>query len=200
MSNSPRRIREREARHRAILDAARRLAETEGWPAVTTRRLSDEIEFSQPVLYAHFRNRQAIVTAVAELGFGQLHDSLRSPVHAIDAPRARLLAAGGAYLDYARANPAVYSAMFELPTDFAFADAETPPTVVAGFELLREVVQDVAPRNDPDTVTEVFWSGLHGLAALQYGHRLRPARQDERVAVLVDGLASTDLASGERVT
>lgn len=191
---SPRRIRERKARHLAIIDAARRLAEREGWRAVTTRRLSEEIEFSQPVLYAHFRNRQAIVTAVAELGFGELLDAVRDAVGTTDAPRARLLAAGNAYLDFAREHPAVYSAMFELPTDFAFADAETPPTVVAGFDLLRGVVEDAAPRNDADTVTEVFWSGLHGLAALQNGHRLRPGWQDRRVEILLDALASTDLA------
>jgi AcrR family transcriptional regulator len=44
--------RERAGRHRLIVSAARELAETEGWDAVTTRRLADRIEYSQPVLYS----------------------------------------------------------------------------------------------------------------------------------------------------
>jgi hypothetical protein len=33
-----------------IITTARKLAEAEGWDAVTTRRLSSQIEYSQPVL------------------------------------------------------------------------------------------------------------------------------------------------------
>jgi Bacterial regulatory proteins, tetR family len=36
-----------------IITTARKLAEAEGWDAVTTRRLSSQIEYSQPVLYKH---------------------------------------------------------------------------------------------------------------------------------------------------
>ena len=60
-----------------IVKAARDLAETEGWESVTTRRLADRIEFSQPVLYSHFEGKDAIVTAVALEGFGELTDLLR---------------------------------------------------------------------------------------------------------------------------
>jgi AcrR family transcriptional regulator len=50
-----RRARDRAARHQLIISTARLLAEAEGWDAVTTRRLSTEIEHSRPVLYKHFR-------------------------------------------------------------------------------------------------------------------------------------------------
>jgi AcrR family transcriptional regulator len=54
MSIEDRRERERAARRRLIITTARTLAEAEGWDAVTTRRLSTEIEYSQPVLYKHW--------------------------------------------------------------------------------------------------------------------------------------------------
>jgi hypothetical protein len=53
MTTEDRRGRERPARRRLITATARTLAEGEGWDAVTTRRLSTEIECSQPVLYKH---------------------------------------------------------------------------------------------------------------------------------------------------
>jgi AcrR family transcriptional regulator len=54
MAIADRRERDRAARRRLIITTARKLAEAEGWDAVTTRRLSTEIEYSQPVLYKHF--------------------------------------------------------------------------------------------------------------------------------------------------
>src|ERR1700735_1658683 len=67
-----RKLRDRQARRAQIISAARRIAETEGWPSVTVRRLSDEISYSQPVLYAHFGSREDILSAVAIEGFHEL--------------------------------------------------------------------------------------------------------------------------------
>ena len=41
-------------RRQQILDAARGIAEADGWTAVTSRRLADAIGYTQPVLYGHF--------------------------------------------------------------------------------------------------------------------------------------------------
>src|SRR5215469_17956036 len=67
-----RKLRDRQARRAQILSAARRIAELEGWPNVTVRRLSDEISYSQPVLYAHFGSREGILNAAAIEGFQEL--------------------------------------------------------------------------------------------------------------------------------
>lgn len=164
---------------------------------MTTRRLSDEIEYSQPVLYSHFRNRQAIVTAVAEEGFAELVDAVRQAADVGASAAARLEGAGAAYLRYAAENPAVYRAMFELPTDFAFADLDTPPSVAVGFDVMRSLVTDAIPNgDDADTVTEVLWSSLHGLAALQSAHRLRPGYQAERLRVIVNYLVAPSRKNG----
>src|SRR6201999_853225 len=69
--------RERAEREHRIVAAARGIAEREGWAAVTIRRLADEIEYSQPVLYSHFANRDAIVAAVAVEGFEEIAAALR---------------------------------------------------------------------------------------------------------------------------
>src|SRR5258708_35964985 len=78
MAIPDRRLRDRTARRRLITSTARTLAEREGWDAVTTRRLSTEIEDSQPVLYKHFASMEDIVEAVALEGFGGLADALRA--------------------------------------------------------------------------------------------------------------------------
>src|SRR5664280_3862698 len=72
MTRQERREREMAQRRQVIVNAARELAEAEGWESVTTRRLADRIEYSQPVLYSHFEGKDAIVTAVALEGYGEL--------------------------------------------------------------------------------------------------------------------------------
>src|ERR1700749_1174400 len=74
---STRRERAHAERHQQIIDAARDLAEAEGWDAVTTRRLAAIVEYSQPVLYSHFDGKDAIVRAVALQGVRALAGSLR---------------------------------------------------------------------------------------------------------------------------
>lgn len=90
MSIQQRRERERAERHRLIVTSARELAESEGWDAVTTRRLADRVEYSQPVLYSHFAGKDAIVAAVAIDGFGELTTELRRVRADQPSPRAAL--------------------------------------------------------------------------------------------------------------
>src|SRR4051812_34094346 len=97
MAIRERRERERAERERLIIDAARELAEAEGWDAVTTRRLAEQIEYSQPVLYSHFKGKDAIMAAVALEGFAELAAELRAARTGAADPRAALAAVAAAY-------------------------------------------------------------------------------------------------------
>src|ERR1700733_6604272 len=162
MGIEDRRERERAARRRLIIGTARKLAEAEGWDAVTTRRLSTEIEYSQPVLYKHFSGMDQIAAAVAIDGFGELADQLRAARAGAETPRRSLTSVAHAYLDFARENPALYDAMFARTTTLHFAADDTPPELSAAFAELREGLR-VAHETDVDTLAEVFWAALHGL-------------------------------------
>src|SRR5919206_333738 len=121
MSIQTRRERERAERERLIVTAARELAETEGWDAVTTRRLAAEIEYSQPVLYSHFKGKDAIMAAVALQGSAELAAELRAARTGAPGPREALAAVGAAYAAFAEQRPAVYDALFTLAVDLPFA-------------------------------------------------------------------------------
>ncbi|MCV7372685.1 TetR/AcrR family transcriptional regulator [Mycolicibacterium arabiense] len=183
-----RRERERAARRRLIVTTARTLAEAEGWDAVTTRRLSTEIEYSQPVLYKHFSGMDRVAEAVALDGFAELAEALRAARTGADAPVDVPLALGRAYLDFARDNPAVYDAMFTRATALSFAAEDTPPPLVEAFAEFRQGVTAGADDRNADDRSEVFWAGLHGLVTLTRAGRLRPGHEAERLRLLVDGL------------
>jgi AcrR family transcriptional regulator len=190
MTRQERRQRERAERRQVIVNAARELAEAEGWESVTTRRLADRIEYSQPVLYSHFEGKDAIVSAVALEGFGELAAILHNARENADSPGAEPRAVASAYLEFARANPALYEAMFTLRVDLTFAQSGTPAPLHASFAELRAALAPLAGERDIETVTEVAWSALHGLATLSQAGRLRPAFYDQRLAMLVDQLGT----------
>ena len=185
MATEDRRARERAARRQLIVDTARRVAEAEGWDAVTTRRLSTEIEYSQPVLYKHFSGMDQVAAAVAVDGFAELARRLGTGRTDAETPGDALTRIARGYLDFARDNPAVYDVMFTGRTTLHFAQADTPPELVAAFGGLREAVSLIAGEADADTLTEVFWAALHGLVSLSRGGRLRPEYERERVDALI---------------
>ncbi|HEX4212221.1 MAG TPA: TetR/AcrR family transcriptional regulator [Candidatus Dormibacteraeota bacterium] len=187
MPAGERKTRERERRRRLILTTAREIAEAEGWEAVTTRRLADAIEYSQPVLYSHFPNRAAIVREVAVEGFAELAAVLRGADSAAEPADLALLAVARAYLEFGRLRPGLYEAMFSL-ADPSFARTDAPEALRRAFAGLREPVARLQPA-DADTAAEVVWSSLHGMVTLARGARLRPDRARERLELLVRSLA-----------
>jgi AcrR family transcriptional regulator len=190
MSVQQRKERDRAARQRLIVATARELAEAEGWDAVTTRRLADLIEYSQPVLYSHFRGKDEIVAAVALDGFGELTAAVRRAVPAGAPVTVAVRALATAYLDWAGENPAVYDAMFSLNTGLVFADAATPAPLKAGFDALLEVFTRIAGPAHPGVLTEVGWAALHGLVTLARAGRLPAEHTGARLEVLVDRLVA----------
>src|SRR3954466_15710521 len=145
-----------------LIEAARNLAESDGWAAVTMRRLAGELGATQPVLYSAFASRQALIDAVALNGFRDLAVALE----AVDAsPMARMRA----YLDFAAAHPRVYEAMFSMPSGLPFAADDTPEPLRKAVAAIHDAFPDAEGIR-----AEVAWAALHGLATLQAGGRLRP--------------------------
>jgi AcrR family transcriptional regulator len=190
MSVQERKQRERAERERLIVATARELAEQQGWDAVTTRRLAERIEYSQPVLYSHFRGKREIIGAVALEGAAEMAAVVRAAASGANSPRERAAALARAYLDFAARNPAVYDALFQLDGGLAFADEDTPEPLKDAFAALLESLAEVAGDGvAPGLFTEVFWASLHGMATLTRAGRLPPEDTGPRVELLVDRLA-----------
>ncbi|RIX31082.1 TetR/AcrR family transcriptional regulator [Amnibacterium setariae] len=157
-----------DVRRDLITRTAWRIAETEGWPAVTMRRIAGELGVTQPVLYTAFAGRQALIDAVALAGFGALAEAL-------EATDADLRPRMQAYLDFAAAHPAIYAAMFSMPSDLRFG-ASTQESLLHAFTAVRDAVPDA-----DDTRAELAWATLHGLATLGASGRLPLDRAQARL-------------------
>jgi AcrR family transcriptional regulator len=180
-----RKLRDKQVRRAQIISAARRIAEQEGWTNVTVRRLSDEIAYSQPVLYSHFGSREGILAAVAIEGFQELGQAMEK-ARTRAKPGKTVEAVAAAYLEFAESSPALYEVMFSLNLSVPFDDPATPPELRFAFSQLLELFQGQSSK--PEVISELFWASLHGIADLTRTKRFpyTRTRQKERVRMLVE--------------
>jgi AcrR family transcriptional regulator len=178
-----RKLRDKQARRAQIISAARRIAELEGWSNVTVRRLSDEISYSQPVLYAHFGSREGILAAVAIEGFQEIGLALEKARKRVKRGNT-VESVAAAYLEFAASSPALYEVMFSLSLSVPFGEAATPPQLRFAFSQLLELFPGQGPK--AEVLSELFWASLHGIAELSRTKRFPPSRQKVRVRTLVE--------------
>ena len=178
-----RKLRDKQARRAQIISAARRIAELEGWSNVTVRRLSDEIAYSQPVLYAHFESRERILDAVAIEGFQEIGLALEKARKRVKRGNT-VESVAAAYLGFAASSPALFEVMFLHSLSVPFDEAATPPELRFAFAQLRELFQGQGSKSE--VLSELFWASLHGIAELTRTKRFPPSRQKERVRALVE--------------
>src|SRR5690349_10062450 len=111
MGIKERREREKQITREAILSAARKIARTEGWSALTIRKVGEQIEYSPPMVYEYFASKDEILLHLLHEGFQQLNDAMRQATLATEDREARLYEIAEAYWQFAMSNPELYQLM-----------------------------------------------------------------------------------------
>src|ERR671912_360414 len=86
MVTEARRERQRREVRQGILDAARTIAARDGWQAVTVRRLAEQVEYTPPIVYQHFANKEAVLLELVREGFHTLRTALDNARESTDDP------------------------------------------------------------------------------------------------------------------
>jgi AcrR family transcriptional regulator len=157
----------------ALLQAALDLIATKGAAGFTFADAARIAGVSPAAPYRHFRDRDELLSSIAQRGFEQFEAVLTA---AWDDGRPDTVSAfervGKAYLAFAREKPAFYSAMFEsgLATDVSAglqAAAERAFAVIrAAAERLAALAPPGSPRPPALMMALHIWSMSHGVASL----------------------------------
>ena len=91
MGITERKKRQNEEMRKAILEASWKLVVNNGWQALSIRKIADAIEYSAPVIYDHFANKEAILLELTRHGFQKLNLRLAEAAGEEDTPKERLL-------------------------------------------------------------------------------------------------------------
>jgi AcrR family transcriptional regulator len=181
----------------ALIEAARNLIALKGPAGFTFADAARSAGVSSAAPYRHYRDRDALLADVARHGFelfeGQLEKAWDSgkpePFRAFEN-------LGRAYLNFARNEPAFYSAMFEaaVPLD---SDAELRQASERAFAVLRRAAEALsahapAASRPPALMMSLhIWALSHGIASLfargDAGRRSLPMTPEDllEAAVLV---------------
>jgi len=157
----------------ALLQAALRLIAEKGAAGFTFADAARMAGVSPAAPYRHFRDRDELLSNIAQRGFEQFEAALSI---AWDDGRPDTVTAfervGKAYLAFAREKPAFYSAMFEsgLALDVSaglHASAERAFAVIrAAAERLAALAPQGSPRPPALMMALHIWSMSHGVASL----------------------------------
>ena len=114
MSHIERRQKEKEEIKQSILDAARKIAAKEGWNALTIRKIADEIEYTPPIVYEYFENKEDLIREIIDAGFVKLGKEISAAQQSSSDPRELLRKLSLIHWDFAFNNIELYQIMFSL--------------------------------------------------------------------------------------
>jgi len=175
MGIKERRLREKEEVRSTILTAGWRLVKEEGWESLSIRKIADAIEYSIPVIYDHFENKEAILEEFGKEGFKVLTKKLKKAKEKHQRPADQLKAIAEAYWDFAMKNTEHYQLMYGV--GMACCEGEHCMSEQTEFrELIAEPISELIskgkhPQANPCLKYHTFWSIMHGLISIRMTNR-----------------------------
>lgn len=159
----------------ALLQAASSIIRESGMDALSMRRLADQVGVSRTAPYHHFKDKNELLCAIAEMGFADQDRMIRAVVDEIGAEDGARLFENWvhAYIRFANENPETYELMYG--KDIWKRGEPTPnlrQVSKASFRLWVDMVgklqqQKILPATHPALRTaQACWATLHGLARL----------------------------------
>jgi AcrR family transcriptional regulator len=185
----------------ALVQAGLKLLAEKGADGLSLRAAAELAGVSHAAPYRHFKDKAALVAAIAEEGFRLLTRRMRDEMAACEGGdvMARLHAAGRGYTSFALEHPDHLRTIFGWAVwpENMEASPETASLQIAGqesYDVLRELVveglaQGRLRAGDPDEIALAAWSIVHGFSRLLIDGQLRELRADpEQVRLLTDRL------------
>jgi AcrR family transcriptional regulator len=180
----------------ACLDAALALLEEDGEGALSLRAVARRAGVSPAAPYRHYADREALVSAVAAVGYRELAERLGAAHPAPSTPD-QLADVAVAYVQFALERPALFRIMFGEPCDRDNDERVAATEAVTLY--LREIVARCFPQSNPEALAPAIWALVHGLAFLFLDGKLEgptPAAVAARVTAAVEAMLSASASPG----
>lgn len=170
MGITERRSRQKQEVRDSILKAAWLIVKEDGWQTLSIRKIADAIEYSVPVVYDHFENKEGILSEFTQLGYQLLSDDLIIAKTKHKKASRQLEAIAFAYWDFAINNKSYYQLMFGLGMP-GCESIKSTPELMAFTEVIKSTIEECAKELGNKKIKSVlklhvFWSTIHGLVSI----------------------------------
>ncbi|HWD87998.1 MAG TPA: TetR/AcrR family transcriptional regulator [Mucilaginibacter sp.] len=171
MASKDRIMRLKEDNRKNILMASLDIVKEEGWQALSMRKIADRIEYTAPVIYEYFDNKEAIVLELTRKGFWILSRDMRVAKEQRSSPEEQLEAMWLAYWNFAFAHKELYQVMFGVQTNCVCAMMDKLPEAEEPWDLVTASIRELMGIKDIEsdiicTKYYTFWSVVHGLISI----------------------------------
>jgi AcrR family transcriptional regulator len=154
-----------------ILDASLQIVKEEGWAALSMRKIADAIEYTAPIIYEYFSNKEAILLELTRKGYLILAKDLCEAKAKHRLPAKQLEAMWEAYWNFAFANRELYQGMFGVTTNCACEMVNNLEEADLPWDIITEVIGALMGIEDMESEIickkyYTFWSVVHGLISI----------------------------------
>jgi AcrR family transcriptional regulator len=161
-----RRARERASTRERIIEAALHVLESEGASALTIRRIATDVEYTAPVVYQHFANKDALVLELVAHGHRLMVAELKQAAAEPDIDR-RMMQLASEYVRFAGEHPHLYQVMNGNAVDAEERQRAAGPTI----DVLKDLLTTWSDTHDVvladfDDACDIVWGTLYGIASL----------------------------------
>jgi len=171
MASKDRILRLKEETRCNILEAALQIVKEEGWQALSMRKIADVIEYTAPIIYEYFNNKDAILLELNRQGYLKLSRELVEARDRHRLPAKQLEDMWLTYWNFAFANKELYQGMFGVATSCSCEMVNNLAEAAKPYELFSAVIGELMNIDDLEgdvicTKYYTFWSVVHGLVSI----------------------------------
>jgi AcrR family transcriptional regulator len=198
MGSKERILRLKDETRTKILDAALDIVQKEGWQALSMRKIADEIEYTAPIIYEYFPNKEGILLELTRRGYLILAKDIREARDSQQLPADKMEAMWIAYWNFAFANKEFYQLMYGVDmvcctVKNSLAEAENVGN------MLAEVIESLfvkKPVSDDDICMKyyTYWSIIHGLISINLVRPNGRTTDDINQQILKDAIKGITLS------
>lgn len=170
-----------------LIDAAVEIISLQGEKELSLRKMALKAGVSHTAPYRHFKDKNAILAAVARQGFEMMLNETRERIAASRGNDLDHFAICGlSYVDFAIHHPSYYRVMFGARTENSYFNEELIPESTSVFKLLMETIKicqkkGFLKQGDPEEMALAAWSMTHGFAMLRIDRHIPENKMDPKM-------------------
>ncbi|GJM36335.1 MAG: hypothetical protein DHS20C18_53360 [Saprospiraceae bacterium] len=186
MGIAERRLKEKKKVKSAILKTGWKMVKETGWESLSLRKIADAIEYSVPVIYDHFANKEAILTEFSNKGYKLLSKKVQKAREKHQDPYEQLKVIADAYWDFALKNREYYQLIFGVGMPSCEGGKCAEDKTSFDFLVMESINEAILNSKQPDTNPclkyYTYCSILHGFVSIKImGNSPVPGELDKMV-------------------
>lgn len=169
MGSKERIQRQKEDTRKGILAAALQIVKQEGWTALSMRKIADVIEYTAPIIYEYFPNKEGILLELTRQGYVKLGIKVKAARDSKTDAEEQLEAMWLAYWDFAFEETEYYQLMYGVQVNCCEMYKTMPEaeyTTDLFYDAIEKLLKEPISEDASCLKYYTFWSLIHGLVSI----------------------------------